>query len=298
MRGYRTDNQYTHIVPVSKAYPGIRIGYTSEGYEDIQQWLADRFPDLDVQQQEQEAQEILQDDALGRTEAEREEKLLQAQRLCRVLNIAAWAVAAWLFFYPQPYSLATQAALALPPVALLAMFWHRGLIRADERKDSAYPSLASALFMPSLALLLRVLFDFELLEHTLVWPLAAAVAAVFGGLLAYGSWRFISNSASRWSALAMLLFCALAYGYAAPAAYNCAFDKAIPQVHQAAVHGKHSSSGKTTTYYLAVGPWGPRTTPEDVTVTKELYEQTQAGDTVHAYLFPGRLGIPWFSVEE
>ena len=62
--------------------------------------------------------------------------------------------------------------------------------------------------------------------------------------------------------------------------------------------GRHFSSGKTTTYYLEAGAWGPRTIPEEVTVTEKLYEQTQPGDTVHAYLFPGQLGVPWFSIDK
>lgn len=298
VRGYRSDDKYTYIVPVSKTYPSIRIGYTSEGYNDIRLWLAGQFPDLDVQQQEQEAQAILRDEALGRSKAERKERVTQARKACRVLNTLAWAVAAWLFLYPQPYDWAIQANLALPPVALLALLWHRGLIRADERKDSAYPSLSSALFIPALALVLRDLFDFELLTYAPVWPAAASVAVAFGALLAYGNWRFLSNPASRWGALFTLLFCSMVYGYAAPVAYNCAFDEAVPQVYRVPVVGKHVSSGKTTTYYLEAGAWGPRTASEDVTVTEALYDRTQPGDTVHAYLFPGRLGIPWFSIEQ
>lgn len=298
VRGFRSDDKYTHIIPVSKAYPTIKIGYTSEGYEDIQVWLAERFPDLDVQQQELEAQDILRDETLGRSETEREESLAQARKVCRVLNTLAWAVAVWLFFYPQPYDWAMQASLALPPVALLALLWHRGLIRADDRKDSAYPSLGSALFIPSLALLLRGLLDFELLEYASVWPIVVGVVAGFGGPLAYGNWRFITNLTSRWGALVTIVFGALAYGYAAPVAYNCAFDESAPQIYPVSVLSKHSSSGKTTTYYLKAAAWGPRTEPEDVTVTEELYDRTQPGDTVHAYLFPGRLDIPWFSVAQ
>ncbi|WP_426493213.1 hypothetical protein [Hymenobacter sp. 102] len=298
VRGYRADDKYTHIVPISEAYPSIRIGYTSEGYEDIQHWLAERFPDLDVQQQELEAQEILQDETLGRSVPEREEKLAQARQVARVLNTLAWAVAAWLFFYPKPYDVAVQASLALPPVAALALLWYQGLLRADERKDSAYPALGSALFIPALGLLLRVLLDFELLGYSAAWQLAAGVALLFGGVLAYGNRRFIRLPASRWGAVATVFFCALVYGYSAVVAINCVFDEAAPRVHAANVLSKHSSSGKTTTYYLEVGAWGPRTAPEDVTVTEETYDQTMPGDSVRVYQFPGRLAIPWFTVSE
>ncbi|RSK51162.1 hypothetical protein [Hymenobacter rigui] len=298
VRGYRADDKYTYIVPVSNAYPSIRIGYTSEGYKEIQLWLAERFPNLDVQQQELEAQEILQDETLGRSVPEREEKLAQARQVARVLNTLAWAVAAWLFFYPKPYDVAVQASLGLPPVAALALLWYQGLLRADERKDSAYPALGSALFIPAVALMLRVLLDFELLDYSAAWQLAAAVAVLFGGVLAYGNRRFIKLPASRWGAVATVFFCALVYGYSAVVAINCVFDEATPRVYAANVISKHISSGKTTTYYLKVGAWGPRTAPEDVTVTEETYDQTMPGDSVRVYQFPGRLAMPWFTVSE
>jgi hypothetical protein len=298
VRGYRADDKYTYIVPVSKAYPLIRIGYTSEGYGDIQLWLAERFPDLDVQQQELEAQEILQDETLGRSVPEREEKLAQARQVARILNTLAWAVAAWLLFYPKPYDVAVQASLSLPPVAALALLWYQGLLRADERKDSAYPALGSALFIPAVGLMLRVLLDFELLDYSATLQMVAAVAVLFGGVLAYGNRRFIQLPASRWGAVATVFFCALVYGYSAVVAINCVFDEATPRVYAANVVSKHSSSGKTTTYYLEVGAWGPRTAPEDVTVTEETYDQTIPGDSLRVYQFPGRLQMPWFTVSE
>jgi hypothetical protein len=95
-----------------------------------------------------------------------------------------------------------------------------------------------------------------------------------------------------------VFFCALAYGYGAVVAYNCVFDTATPHVYPATVLNKHTSSGKTTTYYLEVGPWGPRVAAEDVTVTEETYDHIMPGDSVRIYQSPGRLGVPWFVVGE
>lgn len=137
-----------------------------------------------------------------------------------------------------------------------------------------------------------------LLDYLMAWQLAAAVAVLFGGLLMYGNRRFISMPNSRWGAIAMAFFCALAYGYGAVVAFNCVFDEAPPRVYSVNVLNKHTSSGKTTTYYLEVGSWGPRTAPEDVTVTEATYDRTMPGDSVQVYQSPGRLGVPWFIVGE
>ncbi|MFD2787731.1 hypothetical protein [Hymenobacter rubripertinctus] len=296
VKGYRTDDKYIHIIPTSKQYPGIRIGYTSEGYAQIQEWLADRFPDLDVQQQQQETEALRQEVEFGRDELEREANLARARQVSRALNVAGWLVGGWLFFFPKPYDWAVAVALALPPLAALVLFWHRGLIRPDERKESAYPALTSALFIPGLALLLRTLLDFELLAYQPLFPYALGAAVLLATALLLGSQRFVR--ANRASALLTIGAVSLLYGYAAAVAANCVFDTSGVQVHAVPVLDKHFTSGKSSTYYLNVGPWGPRPQPDDVTVTQDFYEQTAVGDSVRVYQLPGQLGASWFTTGE
>jgi hypothetical protein len=298
IKGYRVDQHYLRIFPKLQGANKIRIGYTSENYDGLKQWFAARYPDLDVQEQQQEEEIILQDDSLGHTTAQREEKLAQARKTAKVLNIVSGVAAGWLFLQPQPYQWAITACLLLPVVGAAALWLHTGVLRPDERKNSAYPALTSTLLFPSLVLLLRVVLDFEILNYELLWPTAAAVAVLFGTAVLIGSREFVLRGASRWSAgLAVVAYAAL-YGFSATAAYNCTFDEARPAVYQTKVLGKHYSSGKTTTYYLKVAPWGPRTEAEDVTVTEEYYDRIQPGVTTQIYLMPGKLQVPWFTVAE
>lgn len=298
IKGYRTDQNYLYLVPKTPSATRIRIGYTSEDYNGLKQWFVDRYPDLDVQEQQQEEEILLQDHTLGRTTEEREEKLHKARRTAKVLNVASGTAAAWLFLQPQPYLWATTACLLLPLASIPLLWLHSGVLRPDEKKNSAYPSLALTLFIPSLVLMLRVLLDFEILNYDLLWPRAVTVAALFGLGLLVGSHDFVFQGPSRWSAgLAILAYAAL-YGFSATAAYNCAFDTGRPTAYEVKVLEKHYSSGKTTTYYLKVAPWGPRTEAEDVTVTEEYYAQTEPGTNVQIYLMPGNLQVPWFTVAE
>jgi hypothetical protein len=298
IKGYRVDQHYLRLFPKTQGADKIRIGYTSEDYDGLKQWFADRYPDLDVQEQQQEEEIILQDDALGLTTAQREEKLAQARKTAKVLNVASGVAAGWLFLQPQPYQWATAACLLLPLVGVAALWLHAGVLRPDERKNSAYPSLTSTLLFPSLVLLLRVMLDFEILNYELIWPTVVGVAVLFGMAILVGSREFVLRGASRWSAgLAVVAYAAL-YGFSATAAYNCAFDEERPAIYQTKVLSKHYSSGKTTTYYLKVAPWGPRTEAEDVTVTEDYYNRVQPGATTQIYLMPGKLQVPWFTVAE
>ncbi|GAB2770887.1 hypothetical protein GCM10027175_05500 [Hymenobacter latericoloratus] len=298
IKGFRTDQQYTHILPTSKAYPKIKVGYTSEGYKEIQQWLAEHYPNLDEQEQQQEEEAILLDDTFGRTTEERETNLTQTRRVASALNTLGWLTGAWLLFLPRFYEAAFTAGLTLPAVAALAILWHRGTIRPDEQKNSAYPNVSVALLMPALGLLLRELLDLELLHYDALWPLAGGAAALFGLLLLLGSRPFLQQPKLRASVLGQVALYALLYGYAATVAVNCVFDEGPAKHHTATVLRKHSSSGKTTTYYLNVTPWGPRRQAEDVAVSEEYYQQVQPGARVRIYEMPGRLGVPWFTVAE
>jgi hypothetical protein len=47
---------------------------------------------------------------------------------------------------------------------------------------------------------------------------------------------------------------------------------------------------------LRIGAWGPRATPEDVTVPWETYRSANVGDTVCVLLRPGAFGIPWYRI--
>ncbi|SES85714.1 hypothetical protein SAMN04487998_0487 [Hymenobacter actinosclerus] len=293
IKGYRTDDNYTYIVPVSRQYRGIRIGYTSEGYAEIQQWLAARFPDLDAQQVQQDAERLLLEEDFGRNPAEREANLAGARHVSWVLNAAGCLSGAWLLFWPEPYDWAVWAGLGVPPLAAAALFWHRGLLCFDDSNHSARPAITAALLFPPLGLLLRGLFDFELLAYQPLAPYAAGTALLMATALVLGSPQLLATSGRRVLLTGGIM--AVLYGAAAVVTVNCVFDTSGPRVYAVPVLDKQLSGGQTSSYYLNVGPWGARAQPENVEVSKTLYQQTVIGDTVHIYQRPGRLGAAWFS---
>ena len=87
-----------------------------------------------------------------------------------------------------------------------------------------------------------------------------------------------------------------AYGYGIAVQANVLPDRSAPQLFQATVTGKHESTGKTTTYYLELPPWGPQSGPNEVTVQRDLYRNVAAGDTVCLWVYPGLLHVQWYRV--
>lgn len=300
--GFRTDDKYTTIFPNQPGLPKLKIAQTTEAYQELQAWLRSQYPDLDVAEAEATKAALLADERLGGTAEERATRLALAKQVSTVLNIVGAGVTVWLFFKPQPYSYAIAAGLAVPLLAAGALLLFPGFMRLDAGKNNPHASVSTALLLPSFALLLRGLMDSEPLSYAPVWPVAGAVAGGLALLLVavgrqslfeYGTRR--RGSGSEWT---VLLICAALYGYGAVTTSNAAFDASAPTVYRPQVLDKHKTTGKSTTYYLLLIPWGARTVSQDVTVGRTFYEQHAAGDTVLVATRPGRLGIPWFEVAD
>ncbi|HXJ12447.1 MAG TPA: hypothetical protein VNH19_09260, partial [Candidatus Limnocylindrales bacterium] len=99
----------------------------------------------------------------------------------------------------------------------------------------------------------------------------------------------------RWSYLATL-FIAVAYGGGVTAMTDTLLDRSLPRVFQTEVLNKRISSGRSTTWYLRLAPWGPQAQPAEVSVHSSLYNSVQPGQIVCVSLYPGTLKILWFRV--
>jgi len=297
VQGFRHNDKYTFVVPKTPGLAKIKFAYTTERFEELNAWLAAHFPNLDQVETETDLAAALAREELGRSTEERTDRLEQARRTALVLNIAGGVAAAWLFLHPQPYQWAVAAGLLVPLLAAGALWWHQGVLRLDEATNSAYPSVMIAVGAPSLCLIIRALFDTEFLNYNELWVLVAQVGVAMALLLALGTRSWLTERSTSLKTGLMLLILPAMYGYGASAMADTAFDETRGQVFRTRVLDKHSSHGKTTTYYLTVAPWGPVATAEDVQVTSEMYEAAQTGTQVRMRLRPGRLGVPWFTTE-
>ncbi|RZL04578.1 MAG: hypothetical protein EOO62_20945 [Hymenobacter sp.] len=298
--GFRTNDKFTSIHSTQPDLPTLKIAKSIESYDDLQLWLAGHYPDLDQVEAEDTRAILLADEQLGATPEARAARLALAKRVGTALNILGGVAAAWLFLNPEPYTYAIAANVALPLLAAGALLVFPGLMRLDTGKNTPHASVASALLLPSFALLVRSLAHAEPLQYATVWPVAGLAAAAFAVLLVISNRHWLlefgtlrRNSGPEWG---LLLLCAAAYGYGATLTSNVAFDASKLTTYQAQVLAKHKTTGKTTSYYLRLSPWGPRKASEDVAVNVSYYGIPVVGDTVPIATRPGWLGIPWFQV--
>ena len=124
-------------------------------------------------------------------------------------------------------------------------------------------------------------------------PLVLSIALV---ALAYllGFYAFGRKGPRAQSFHVLVFMCAGFYSVGLIAACDTLPDHAKATDYATQVIHKHYVSGKSTTYYLDFGPWGPFSADNKVSVPSSVYEQTTPGDTVCFEVHPGALKAAWF----
>ena len=144
--------------------------------------------------------------------------------------------------------------------------------------------------------MIRAIMDYEILEYKSLWTAISIATITLTFLIVVGTKEFKFTKFIDYFTTLSLAGIILCYSFGTYVVSNCLFDKTEPEIFKSEVTEKEISSGKSTTYYLNLKPWGPRTETERVSVTQNEYEATNKGDIVDIYLRQGLLGTPWFFV--
>ncbi len=155
IKGYRLGDKYIFIESNNEDKKRIKISTYFGKTGEIIEWLSNHYPDLDTVQAEQEKEEILNNEEFGWSIEQREEKLTKTHKVAKVLNWTGGLIAAWVLFLPNPYEYAIIASIILPVICVIVLKYFGGLITIDERKNTAYPTIAWAIFASSIALLFK-----------------------------------------------------------------------------------------------------------------------------------------------
>jgi hypothetical protein len=296
IKGFRADSNYIHIISNSKDKKSIKITAYIERSDQVLDWLNNNFLELDSHEASEEEKQILTDNEFGVNQQTREFRLNKARRVAKYINIVGGATGIWLWFYPQPYSICVSVGMIVPGIALASLYFYRGLIRFDEKRNSAHPSIIYGFIAPSAGLLIRAIMDYEILEYKNIWINVGIISLILTGLLVLWTKEIKFKKVIDYVTVLPLAGMILCYSFGTFVVSNCLFDKSEPEIFNSEVTDKEISTGKSTIYYLTLSPWGPRAETEKVSVTKDEYEATDKGDTVSIYLRHGLLNTPWFYI--
>jgi len=289
IRGYRVVDKYIIIEPSIESKKEIKIGTHLSKSNEIIEWLSSQYPDLDVLNAILEEQEILSNEEFGWTTK-------NARKTSIILNWAGGIVGAWVLFWTDPT--AVIASIIVPLISIIALKLSRGLIRTDEVKGTAYPTIFWALFAPSLGLCLRALFDYNIFDYSNLWIPLTTITLLLIVVILLGNKEFKFKKAKDYLAILGISVFGLAYGYGTIVSLNCVYDKSEPVFYTSKIISKRISSGKSTTYYFELTPWGPQKETEEVSVSRTLYNNHEVGNQVTIYFKKGQFEIPWFVVTD
>jgi hypothetical protein len=262
---------------------------TDRHYES---WLA-RLPDLDAIDRAASAQALLADPRLGSSTDERVRCLARWTRIGQRLDVAAVLLMAWALAFPHPYAWLLGTLVLAPWLTLLLVGCSRGLLRTSLVPGDVRPLALSPLLGAPMLILLRTVFDLDLLGWGSAWCLG-----VLAGLPLWLAILGLQRTGERRAGASLFYFalCWL-YGTGAAAAGNVLLDRAAPETYPVTVVGKHAVRGKHPTYRLRLGGTLPAGHDDWYEVSAGRYDATPAGSTVCVWRHPGRLRIPWVTVD-
>jgi len=280
------------VVSKNPRFKKMTISLTLERQAEFLEWMECNLTNLDKAEYQQGLVEIYQNEKLGESPEEKAAAYKQAKKWCRLLSGAATGAGLWAMFFPQPYDAAIWTLICLPFVGLLFLKRFEGIARFNAKKNGAYPSVDAAFLMPGLAMGLRALFDWHVLEWNSFWAVFAAIACGYF-IISICVARDIRRTAMTISTCCLF---SVIYGAGATITLNGMLADSKFTRYHAEVLKKHVSTGKTTTYYLTLSPWRNRTEKEDVTVSRSTYSEYKQGDTAEILVRTGKFGIPYYIV--
>jgi len=298
IKGFKVEQNYIYILPNTTTKKRIKISTYIGNSGELTTWLRSKFPDLHQVNKEKENAEILDNFEYGRNTKERSFQLHQAKKIAKVLNWAGGLIFAWTLFKPEPYLYAILASISLPIIATFIVIYYKGLIRINEEKGSASPTVIVAVLITSCGLLLRALLDYNIFDYSNIWIPSIIIGITMISLVVFGTREFKFKNIRDYFSVLFLTICFVCFGYGSIVTLNCIYDESVPQTYYSKVLDKHISSGKIKTYHITLATWGSQTENDDVSVTEELYDNLEIDDNVNIYLKKGRFEIPWFLVTE
>jgi hypothetical protein len=279
------------LVPRNVSQKQMKIGLIYNFDAAFQDWTA-FLPDLDEQDLRANRQEIMSNPALGITPNDRTDALQRAQRFSRFLMALTFVAGAWAWIDPRPYRLVISLLGLLPWVAVVITARSAGLFRIDQKPNDPHPSVAIPFLLPGAVLMLRVIHDMNSVEW--IGPFCLSIA--LAGFLTAAAIMSDRSLRSRVITGLLIFVFSMSYGYGAGMEANALLDRSAASVYAVRVTDKRESSGRSTTFYLNLAPWGPMHKGNKVSVSPRFYRSVKAGDTVCVALRPGALHLPWYIV--
>ncbi len=216
----------------------------------------------------------------------------EPQARLRTRTLGWGSVAAVLFSLAMfgPTTPVFYVVAIIPWVAAILYRQGQGAIHLFVGKGDSRPNLTHVYMFSGAS---PCLWLMTTLSRPVRWELLAVFGLIIGCLLAAVA---VENCSSwHWFQIFILVTANSCDGVGVAAALNQDLDSGTPQTRTAQVLKKRIGRYRRhDSYYLELGPWGPRPSPGEVQVGKRDYDRTFVGGIACAELHPGALRISWY----
>lgn len=250
-----------------------------------------QIPNLDQSDREAMLDEISHDTALGSTPEERMGALASAKTVSTFILIVTVVAALVLDFAGPEFRFPAAIVVAVAPMVVLFFTFRSPLLytafkpKADPRAEVAY-----TFFAAGFGLLIHADSIHFVSLQSIAWMVVLVALACMGAL--WESFRGTIGIAGR--VLGLLFFVGI-YAYGLIVAADTLPDRSPASTFTTNVIGKHISSGRSTSYYLHLAPWGPVEHTNSISVSSKIYHNTEIGDEICLALHRGTLHQPWYT---
>jgi len=293
--GYRVGEKDRFSIQLKDSGKTLQIPQYLERRKELLGWIKERYQDLDKRERMEETAVLLEDDRFGVTREDREARLALAKKFDGGATAIGIGLLIWSIAYPRPFETLMILLFIAPWLAVGITWYFKGLLKLYKQKKSPYPSMIQLMLMATFAVVLIVVRSYDLYSFgEKAWSLLAG-GTVAATIICIGAcWQAIVTARKKIATYTVVFILAAAYSYSLLIFSNCYYDKSSPTIFHVAVTSKRVSSGRSTSYYVSLSPWGQYADGNEVSVSQSFYKYVSEQDSLSVYLKYGKWGIPWY----
>lgn len=295
IKGYRIGEKDSFNIELINGEKALTIPQNLERRKELLDWIKERYEDLDARERAAETEILLEDDRFGLTREDREARLAIARKFDLGATVVGVGLLIWSLFYPQPYELVMILLFIAPWLAVGITWYFKGLLKLYKGKKSPYPSMIQLMCLATAAAFIIVLKSYHIYGFGQKgWSMLAGGAIAATVICVAACWQAIASSGKKTLTCILIFAMAGLYSYSLLIFSNCYYDKSPATIYRVTVTGKRISSGKSTSYYVSLSPWGRYTEDDEVSVSKSFYQSVHTEDSIGVFLNDGKWGVPWY----